>query len=158
MIYIITGKINQGKTSLAYSVYKSNPIGDGFLAPKMYKDKKFVGYHIEHLTKGERSPYIYTKNALPENEEVDLQFRNFVFSRRGLRLAEKIINKCIADKISPVYIDEIGPVELFHKKGLHRPFKRLMKTNCDIIVVIRNFLIDRLIDLYGVRNYKLIKA
>ena len=129
MIYIITGEINQGKTSLAYSVYKSNRIGDGFLAPKMYKDKKFVGYHIEHLTKGEQYPFIYTKSALPDKEDVELQFRNFAFSRRGLRLAEKIINKCIADKISPVYIDEIGPVELLHKKGLHRPFTTLMTTN-----------------------------
>ncbi|HMA63315.1 MAG TPA: nucleoside-triphosphatase [bacterium] len=158
MVYIITGKINQGKTSLAYSLYKSNRIGDGFLAPKLFVDSQFAGYQIQHLSSGEKQPMAFLESHLPENKEVRFRFQNFAFTEQGFELANSIIDKIIKKKISPVFIDEIGPVELFEKRGLYKLFDRVLQENCDVIVVVRNFLVERLLDIYKIRNYELIKA
>lgn len=158
MIYIVTGEINQGKTSLAYSLYESNRIGDGFLAPKLFVKGQFAGYQIQHLSSSEIRPMAFINSFRPDDIKIRFQFQDFLFTEQGFDLASKIIDQVIKNKISPVFIDEIGPIELFKKKGLHNLFKRVLQKNCDVIVVVRNFLVERLLDVYNIRNYELIKA
>ena len=158
MVYIITGDIDQGKTSLAYSIFKSNKQGTGFLSLKMYTNNKFIGYQIFDLVENVRQPLAYIKTAVPDDLAIEFEFSGFAFTRPGFEMASNIVNRAIEENKSPIFIDEIGPIELFQKRGFYHLFEKLLRSESDIIVVVRNFLLQQLIETYNIKNYKQIKV
>jgi len=87
--------------------------------------------------------------------ETAFYYETYSFSKEGLEFAENIINSLLSSGIEPIYIDEIGPLEL-HEKGFHELFKSCLSSRKELYVVIRKSCIKDVIEKYNIESYKII--
>jgi len=80
-----------------------------------------------------------------------------LFFRESFIFADSVIEEIIENKINPVFIDEIGHLEL-KKKGYHKTFKKILNDNRTIYITVRNKLVKDVIDFYSINNYALIRV
>ena len=156
MITIICGEINQGKTSKIKSVYLEEKEGDGFLTEKIFIDSVFCGYEIRRLTTGESHIQSLKSGLFPANESPVYTRGAFSFFKDGFSYADYIIDEIIVKGINPVFIDEIGPLEL-QGKGHCSSFRKILNTDRTIYFSARNFYVEKIISYFSLENYSLIK-
>ncbi|MEA2077208.1 MAG: nucleoside-triphosphatase [Candidatus Marinimicrobia bacterium] len=143
MINIITGNINSGKTGYLKDLYEKDPKGDGILSLKHYEDECFVGYDILHLKSGEKQAFIRLKTKTPKNWNEKYKVGKYSFSYDGFDLAEKVLRNI---ELGPIYIDEIGPLEILEKKGFYGRLKNFIDKDIDLFLTVRSTLLDTLHD------------
>ena len=149
MVTIVTGAIDSGKTRYLKKLYEKYAKGDGVLSLKYYQDDRFLGYDLVHLRSGEQTAFIRLKTQLPENWKERYAIGKFSFSKEGFIFADKVLGNM---KTGPVYIDEIGPLEILDKKGFYKKLKELINRNIDLFITIRSTLIDSLHDEFGLNG------
>lgn len=157
VVYIITGKVNQGKTTKLLSIYNDIKKGDGFYNRKVCLNNSYVGQEVVRLSTGESRLLTLKRGFIPKVWDEEYSYNVFSFSKSGINFAERIINDIIEKDISPIFIDEIGPLEL-QGKGFYNTFKSCLKISVDIYVVIRESCVDEVIEKFGIRNFKIIKS
>lgn len=157
MINIICGETNQGKTGKLEAIYAEEKEGDGFVAQKIFKDSMFCGYELIRLSTGESITQALIENLFPEKETPLYKQGSFFFFKESFVFADSIIEEVIRNKIDPVFIDEIGPLEL-RGKGYHESLKKIFKEDRTIYITVRNKLVNDLIDFYSFKDYSLIKV
>lgn len=145
MITIVTGKINSGKTTYLKNNYEKTQKGDGFLSVKFFAKDNFIGYNLLHLKSGKESPFIRKKTAIPSEWIEIFAMGQFSFSQEGFRFAEKIMKNCTDE---PVYLDEIGPLEILHKKGFHEILKTQLNKN--LFISVRESLYEKLLENFNI--------
>ena len=157
MINIICGKKNRGKTAKIESIYAEEKQGDGFITRKIFRGPTFCGYKITRLSTGESMAQSLKSELFPSGE-VPLYTRGpFAFFREGFAFADQIINEIILNRTSPVFIDEIGPLEL-QGKGHHECFKKIIQTERTIYFTVRDWCLDEVISFYSMRKYSIIRV
>lgn len=156
MINIITGKIRSGKTTKLSSLFEKDKKGDGFACIKMFKNEKFIGYNIAHLQTKKSIPFAYFKKYTTENWNEKFQFSRFSFSKEGFEFADKIINSAIENDIEPIFLDEIGPVEILLKKGFYRIIKKILNSKKECFITVRDDMIDEFVEEFGVDEFNVI--
>ncbi|MEA3391500.1 MAG: nucleoside-triphosphatase [Candidatus Marinimicrobia bacterium] len=149
MINIVTGEIDSGKTHYLKDLYEKDHKGDGILSLKHYKDDRFLGYDLFHLKSREKEAFIRFKSQLPESWNEKLEIGKYSFSCEGFAFAEKVLKNI--DE-GPVYIDEVGPLEMLDKKGFYERLKELINQNIDLFITVRSTLIDALHDEFGLNG------
>lgn len=154
MINIITGSINSGKTSKLIDIFHSLRKGDGFYNRKVYIDDYYIGQEIVLISNGESSRWS-TRGIKPQKWQEAFSYETYSFSREGLEFAENIIASIINLDIEPIYIDEIGPLEL-QEKGFHKLFKSCLEAKKEVYVVIRESCVEAVIKKYNIENYRII--
>lgn len=108
------------------------------------------------LSSGE-SRVLSLKSGLFPPEEVPRCVRgSFSFFKEGFSFADEIINDIIRKGISPVFIDEIGPLELYGN-GHHNSFLNVLKTGSTVYFTVRKFRLEDVISFYSIQNYNIIK-
>ncbi len=147
MINIIKGNSNSGKTRYLKNLYKETPKGDGVLSLKYYEKDEFLGYNLLHLKTGEQKPFIRLKTKLPENWAGKHETGKYSFSLDGFQFAENILRNI--DE-APIYIDEIGPLEIMQKEGFYQIVKDLLNKNMEIFLTVRDSLFDELIAVFSI--------
>lgn len=156
MTILITGKINGGKTSRMLALSKEQPCGDGFISPKVFSEGVFIGYDIQHLSTGETYPFIRRKDSIPAVWDEAFIYGAYSFSQKALERAEGIIDKAISNKNFPLYIDEIGPVELAGR-GFATLLERALKAGCDLCLAVRESCLDDVVQRFGINEYELLR-
>jgi nucleoside-triphosphatase THEP1 len=156
MINIITGKVNSGKTSKLIDIFNMLGEGDGFSNRKIYVDDCYIGQEIVVMSSGESRVWSY-RGIPPEKWQQAFCYEKYSFSKDGLEFAENIITNLLSSAIEPIYIDEIGPLEL-QEKGFHKLFKRCVLSRKEIYVVIRESCIKAVIEKYNIEGYKIIHS
>lgn len=146
MITIVSGDIDSGKTRYLKKHYEQERKGDGFLSRKHYKDEHCIGYDMYHLKSGKSRAFIRLKTCLPNNWDECCDIGRFSFSEQGMLLAKSILNNINS---GPIYIDEIGPIELWFKKGFYNDLKELIKKDIDLYLTLRPTLIQEFHDEFG---------
>lgn len=146
MINIITGEINSGKTRYLKDLYEKDHKGDGILSLKHYEDDRFLGYDLFHLKGGEKQAFIRLKTYISNDWEQKYEVGKYSFSHAGFCFAEKVLNKI---QTGPIYIDEIGPLEILEKRGFYNILKELINKNIDLFLTLRGSLIDALHDEFA---------
>jgi len=139
MITIVTGDIDSGKTRYLKELYEKDGKGDGILSLKCYKEGRFLGYDLFHLKSGEQTAFIRLKTDLPKDWKEQNEIGRFSFSEQGFILAEKVLSKI---ETGPIYIDEIGPIEIWYKKGFYKRLRELVKNHDDLFLTLRGSLIN----------------
>ncbi len=147
MINIIKGNSNSGKTRYLKNLYKETPKGDGVLSLKYYEKDEFLGYNLFHLKTGKQKPFIRLKTKLPENWAEKYKTGKYSFSMSGFQFAEEILRNI--DE-APVYIDEIGPLEIMQRKGFYQIVKNLLDRDIEIFLTVRDSLFDKLIATFSI--------
>lgn len=142
------------------SIYTKLKQGDGFLSKKIFAgpdDKTFTGYEITRLATGQSMPLAYKTGYIPGGWDEIYTCGPYCFSKAALEFAHGIIDELIDRGIAPVFIDEIGPLEL-RGKGFAPLFKKALDTREDIYVAVRNFCVSDVIEKFHIRDYQIIKA
>jgi nucleoside-triphosphatase THEP1 len=145
MIQIITGVIDAGKTSYLKRHYDKHRNGDGVISIKYMPEGKFVGYDLLHLKTGETIPFIREKGATPRDWKQIYEVGRYSFSMSGFAFAGNILDGIEED---PVYLDEIGPLEVFHNQGFHTFLMELIEKKEELFLGVRYSLLEDMIKKY----------
>ncbi|HDI82339.1 MAG TPA: hypothetical protein ENF18_00935 [candidate division WOR-3 bacterium] len=151
MVFIITGGVNTGKTTLFERIHKRQG-GGGFSLPKIIVNNQFKGYWIKDLNTGEKTEF-----ALIESMDGYLyKMGRFYFLPQGMEFARRIYKKAIETEEKNFFIDEIGPLEL-EDKGFSHIFRDALTSFENIYVVVRESCLDDVIREFGLNEYKLVR-
>ena len=142
MIYIISGKKNEGKTktqSIICSIIKNKPDNtqwnsfevdlDGFICNKYFIEKPLhssiesyekdlamgeyhIGYDLIRVSDNKTVPFIRLVEYSTPDFDEGFQYGPFIFFKRGIDAGKKILQKCYLKKTKNVIVDEIGKLEL----------------------------------------------
>jgi nucleoside-triphosphatase THEP1 len=153
MIYIITGPIGSGKSSRLVEIYNNIGGGDGFYNQRMFENGACIGQNLTELKSGDSAPLTRIIGHVPLNWNEAYRYKNYSFSFDGFKFAEKIIEKALKTSL-PVFIDEIGPLEL-RKKGLYNSFAKLLRSDKNIYAVIRDACLEKALAKFHISNYSL---
>jgi nucleoside-triphosphatase THEP1 len=156
MLYIVAGGINEGKTEKMDALYHEKKQGDGFLSKKIFVDKDFVGYEIVRLSSGEKMPLAYKSDHVPGDWDEMYRFGPFCFLKEAFAFARQIIDEIIEKGIEPVFIDEIGPLEL-RGEGFCEILNKVLNTGKDVYISIRSHCVEDVIEKFNIQKY-VIKA
>jgi nucleoside-triphosphatase THEP1 len=112
MIFILTGSVHSGKTSLLERVVqefkRKKLVVDGFLSEAVFKGQERVGYDLFDLRRGKSIPLIRK-----EGKKAWQRVGSYFFIPSGLEEAQRIISRSQNSDICVV--DEVGPLELSGK-------------------------------------------
>ncbi len=154
-INIITGGINTGKTKKLLSTYHEIGQGDGFIIFKVFDGGLYIGQRIMRLSTSESENFSFKEGFIPINWDEEYRYDVYSFSKKGLMFAHKTISDILERGIDPVFIDEIGPLEL-QKKGFFNIFRALIKMEKDIYVTVRSSCVENVIKEFKIGKYKMI--
>ena len=154
MLRIVTGKINSGKTTTLGNIYKTFK-GDGFISIKHMKQDKVHSYDILRLSTNETTPFILNENLIETTKPISCQIGPYIFLQDTLSYIEDTLKELIKNKVSPIYLDEIGLLEL-EDKCLHKIFTELLTSKLDLYVVIREDLIKPILNKYNILEYQIL--
>lgn len=157
MIHLVVGKIGGGKSSLLQAIYTTLGYGDGVINQRVYHNGSWIGQNITRLSTGEKSLFsIRDGYASPDWDEL-WHLGTLSFSRSGMSFAESVIEEIIEEGVVPVFIDEIGPLEL-NELGFHQQFLQLLNLGRSLYVAVREECLDNVVRKYNLRNFSLIPA
>lgn len=154
MIRIITGPVNGGKSTRFLKLYEESGDGIGLYAKKLYNEEKtIVGYNLILLPGKEEIPFICLKESIYQNENCYLIQGRFAFLKEPFEIAKRYILSS-SDHI-PVWIDEIGKLEL-KGKGYDKLLRRLLKSDREITITVRDSLLVDILNQYKIKEYRLL--
>jgi nucleoside-triphosphatase THEP1 len=156
LVNIITGNVNQGKTRYMRSLYEKIG-GDGFICVKVFDKNNFQGYDLVRLTTGESTPFARKIDAIPGDWDEIYRYGIFSFSGHGFTVADRIIAEIIKDGAEPIFIDEVGPLEIVEQKGFYKLLKRVLKLNREVYISIRNELVNELIEEFKIYEPQIVR-
>ncbi|MBN2601895.1 MAG: hypothetical protein JXR87_07875 [Candidatus Marinimicrobia bacterium] len=148
MIFLVTGDVNEGKTSYMQSLYRELGEGDGFICPKVMNRNILVRYDIEQLSSGKAMPFAAPLENVRNDWDEQCRFGNYSFSKQAIQYAERVIDKIIEDKTEPFFIDEIGPLEIENRNGFHSITKKIIESGLEGFIVVRKSMIDKFIQKF----------
>ena len=153
MINIVTGGIDSGKTRKMLSLYNELKRGDGFVSRKVFLNPEgFIGYEICRLSTGEKLPLAFKEAHIPPGWDEIYRIGPFRFSKKAFAFADAIITEILANPIEPVFIDEIGPLEL-SGKGFSSLLHRVLKAGKDLYLVVRTHCVAEVLEKFGIEDY-----
>ena len=156
MINIICGAINSGKTARIESIYAEEKKGDGFITRKIFSDSQFRGYEIMRLSSGESRIQSLKTELFPADEVPVCTRGPYSFFKSGFDFADGIIDDIILKETSPVFIDEIGPIEL-QGKGHSDRFKKILQTDVTVYFTVRDWCLEQVLLSFSIEKYNLIR-
>lgn len=149
-------EIEYDPNMFTYRLLKATTVekGDGFFNRNIYIDDHYIGQRIVKISSGESR--VWSNRGIPtEKWQQAFYYETYSFSQEGLEFAENIITFLLSSGVEPIYIDEIGPLEL-QEKGFHELFKSCLKSKKELYVVIRESCTKAVIEKYNIENYKII--
>ncbi|WP_157950185.1 nucleoside-triphosphatase [Vallitalea okinawensis] len=155
MVNIITGSINSGKTSRLLKLYKDIGRGDGFISYKNMKGNIVLGYDVMQLSNGQRQPIVRRKDNLAVDWHECCEIGPYSFSNDAITWVEKTLRQLRKENVSPIYLDEIGPLEL-NNQCFHKIFKELLGENCELYISVRQDSLSEVIHKYQIKEKRLI--
>lgn len=156
-VHIITGGINAGKTRKLLSIYHEIGRGDGFINTKVFHNDLYIGQRIVRLSTGESEHFSFKEGFAPSNWDEEYRYDVYCFSKKGMMFAYRTVSDIIAKGIEPVFIDEIGPLELM-KKGFFHILILLLKMKNDVYITVRNSCVESVIKEFGIGKYQIIEV
>ncbi len=155
MLYIIAGERNEGKTRAAEELFIRLG-GDGIISPKVISGGSFTGYEARRLSTGERMPLAAPAGSTTPNWDEAYRQGSFSFSRKGLEFACRVLEEIFVSGISPVFIDEVGPLEL-SGRGFTCVTPECVNGR-DVYLTVRTRLAGRVIDIFRPGSHRIIPA
>lgn len=156
MVTIITGEKNTGKSTFLEHWYDLSSKGIGFCSRKFITDEgEFGGYNLVFFPGKEQHLFIRLVTAADRCDPDKIIKGRFAFSRKAIEAARLHIETVRLSASAPLWIDEIGALELAGE-GFDSLFSYLLLHYKDIRVIFRKNLVNKLIDRYGLTSYRII--
>lgn len=149
MVTIITGKINSGKSCTILKHYKENNVGDGYISVKRMHYDQVHGYDLLKLSDSSTKQFVMREEYVNENEKICCKIGPYVFLDETLKDVEVSIKEMIKNKVTPIYLDEIGQLELYDK-CFNDILIEVLKSKTDLIITVREDLIPKILKKYNI--------
>lgn len=156
MIHIVTGKINSGKSSTLLTLYQQHGQGDGFISVKRMHYDKVHGYDLLRLQDLSTRPFVsHELFANDQDREIACQIGPYRFYKDVLIDITTQIMTSIDNGVSPLFIDEIGILELQHK--CFAPLlKHIVANDIEAYISVREDLIPDVVQTFNIQEYDII--
>ena len=144
MIFILTGPLHSGKTTLlekAVEIFREHKVKvDGFLSKILREGQEIIGYDLFDLREGSSIPLLRTTG-----EKEWQRVGSYFFHPPGLDKAKRIILRSKNADFSVV--DEIGPLEL-SGKGFWPALKQvLFLPQTAYLIVVREKILEEFLGI-----------
>lgn len=156
MIHIVTGKINSGKSTKMLALYQQHKAGDGFLSVKRMHYQKVHGYDIMKLSTMETKPIVIHEDYIRKEVDIICQIGPYLFLKDSVDFVTNSIQKMINDHVSPIFLDEIGKLEL-DNQCFHSIFLQMVEENVDCYISVKEDLVEQVIQKYQLQDYEIIR-
>ena len=146
-IYILTGEINSGKTTVLnkwIDYWRQNQLNiEGVLSEAVIKGGTKIGYNAVDINSGEIYPLVNIKSFF---QETDWQLGKYYFNTKNyLKLIDKFKYGLKADLYA---IDEIGPLEIYEHKGYFELLKIfIQEKTASLLIVVRKECVNDVVKL-----------
>lgn len=154
MVHFISGKMNDGKTTSLISTYRESGVGEGFALIKVMKDSKVHSYIARKLSSDEERLFIIRDSWLAEDFDQVCKIGPYCFSKSTLRWIESTIKEAVREGVSPIYLDEVGVLEL-QGEGYSDLIKFLVKERIDLYLTIRDDLLKKVMTYFDIVDYEM---
>ena len=155
MVKIVTGPINSYKTTMMLGLYQREKKGDGFIAKKTMKDNQVYGYTLVRLSNQFEMPLAIRDIYDDGSKEIIYKLGPYHFYKNAFSYIEETVDMFLHGNVSPIYLDEIGLLEL-DNKGYHEVLNKLLEEDKDLVLVIRKDLLFKVLDKYEITDFELI--
>jgi len=155
VIHFITGKINSLKTTRLIGLYHAKQKGDGFVMIKEMVDNKVKNYQLMHLSTNEKNLLVVREEDKADDFIVDCQIGPYLFDKNVLSKAKAIIDQLIKDNVSPLYLDEVGILEL-QGQGFFSIMEQIVSSKLDAYIVVRSDLVLKVVEKFHIKEYEII--
>ena len=150
-IIIIRGTEKTGKSTLLFNIVetlKQNNIKvGGFICPSVKENDMLVGHDLLDIYNNKK----VVLSRLQGNEKM-AKVGNFFFNNEGIACGKKALNIVNFTEADVVIIDEVGPWEL-KNQGWAESINHLVKSfNKPMIWVVRESIVDKVIDNWSLQN------
>lgn len=157
MVTIITGKINSGKSTTLHRLYDQCRKGDGFIAVKKMIGDDLYGFHLTRLSSSDTLPWMIHQSHYHDDFVKVMKFGPYYVNLNVLSLVEETVDDFLEDHITPIYIDEVGKLEL-SGGGYHNVLRQILKSGADLFIAVRDDLVDSILAYFEIKDYELIQA
>lgn len=154
---MITGKMNDGKTTKLIACYEKRGVGEGFALIKKMNGHLVHSYNARQLSTGEERLLILRDRWLTHTFDEGCRIGPYCFSKRGLKWIEVQLQRAMAKGITPLFLDEIGKLEIMGK-GYDAIFREVLGQDKDIYVTIREDLVEMVVHHYGISSYTIVAS
>ena len=154
MVTIITGGIGAGKTTRMLSLYKQTRQGDGLALPKIYSGETYVGQRLLRLSSMDGPVFSIREGHIPPGWTEACRIGPFSFSQEGLTFFDAAAEEIYRGGISPVYLDEIGPLEL-SGRGFDPWLRRFLAADRALFIAVREGSLQAVLKKYEIVEYRL---
>lgn len=137
-------------------LYELDQLGDGFVAVKHMLKDKVHSYEAMRLKTKKRLPFIIRDEFAYEDFRVNCQIGPYLFNQDTIDAVNMAISQMIKDKVSPIYLDEIGLLEL-EGKCFDHILRKLVASKLDLVLSIREDLVEAIVQKYQINEYEVIK-
>lgn len=155
MLNIVTGRINSSKTTKISEIYKSLNAGDGFISLKNMNGNIVHSYDSLRLSNNDKRRLVIRDIYKDLDINVCCQIGPYLFIKETVEYIEKTLEELIKEKKSPLFLDEIGLLEL-DNKCFHNIFVKMIESKLEIYVTIRKDLLTKILKKYKINEYFLI--
>ena len=157
MVKIISGKVDSGKTTEMIRRYEATRLGDGFVALKKKKGNDIYGYSIRRLSNDSSLMWMIHQNHYQDDFRNHSKFGPYYLNLDVLHLMEVDTDEFIEKSTSPIYLDEIGVLEL-NGGGYHNILKKLLASGLDLVIAVRQDLVKLVANYFVIKDYELISV
>lgn len=157
MITIVTGKINEGKTTALNALYQEHKKGDGFISIKKMDGSNVHSFTAKRLSTQEQKILLLHENYFSDSYVIAGKVGPYFINLSTLGWIEKTVEHLIKERVEPIYLDEIGAFEL-RGYGYDRIFRLMIEANLDLIITTRVDNIEQVISHYDLKNVKVIQV
>lgn len=143
-VFILTGQIQTGKTTLLQQFCRQQNDVAGILTP--FENGKRVFYDI-------RGKSNFLMEATGDEESISVG--KYLFSSAAFTKANNILSDvCAHGDWKYLIIDEIGPLEIKQQKGLYQSLNKILRSsfNYSLIIVVRQSLVNDAIKMFALDN------
>ncbi len=151
MLWILTGAVNSGKSSWAAALNDTlrHNLGlsiGGMINHPGFSDNDKTGYVCESLLTGERIEFA-RKGSEKQNPD-DIVCGRWVISGEALSFACRTLEETLNSDVDLVIVDEFGILEM-NGTGLRREIDRLVDASCNVLLIVRERLVEEVFSLYS---------
>ncbi|QMS84407.1 nucleoside-triphosphatase [Candidatus Xianfuyuplasma coldseepsis] len=156
MIHIVTGTINSGKSSRLLHLYHQHQQGDGFISVKRMHYQTVHGYDLLRLRDLSTRPFVMHEKFYHDTDrEIACQIGPYLFFKDVLQDIEQEIINSIKQGASPIFLDEIGLLELQHK-CFAKLLQFIVKHDIEAYITVRKDLIDDVVSTFSITSYDIV--
>ncbi len=154
---MVSGPKGGAKTRRLEEIYRQDGRGDGFISEAVERNGETVGYTLRRLRDGRVVPFAVPAEAPPSGWEEAFTHGHWSFSSAGMALAAAVVEEAVAAGVGPIYIDEIGKLEL-RGGGFSHLLRRLIDAGIDLVIAVRSVNVDPVVETFEITDYRVIEV